>query len=176
MTTRYPAMIRWLHWATVLAVLAMLVLGTWITAFEPADEATKRLLYNLHESTGVSVLVLVVVRLLARGAHRLPPLPPTMPAGLRLAARTNQAALYAMLMVQPVIGLWDSNAWGFPLVWYGLVRIPFPVGQQPRPVALSLSALHLYGVWVLLALIALHLAGVAYHGLKRRDGVVRRMW
>eukprot|EP01035_Chromulina_nebulosa_P043576 gene43576-59022_t len=57
---RYTAPARLLHWLTVVLVLAIAVLGIWITQFEPAEEAFKFRLYNIHESLGVIVFVLVL--------------------------------------------------------------------------------------------------------------------
>jgi len=174
MAYRYPPTARWLHWITVVLVLVMLTLGFWMTIFEPKDEAFKFLLYDLHESTGVVLFLVVLLRLLRRWANPPAPLPSRLPATVRLAAHANHVLLYAVLLIQPLVGLLDTNAWGFPLVWAGLVPIPSPIDKN-EAIAPVFSAVHWYGALLLLALIAAHLAGAAYHGLIRRDGVVQRM-
>jgi cytochrome b561 len=63
---RYPATARWLHWITAALVIVLGVLGVWMTNFEPKDEAFKDLLYDIHESTGVALFVVVALRLLRR--------------------------------------------------------------------------------------------------------------
>ncbi len=171
---RYPPLARAFHWLTVALVAVMFVLGFWITVFEPKDEAFKLLLYAIHESTGVAIFVLVLLRLLRRVANPPAPLPSRVPAMFRFAAHVNHALLYLMLLVQPVLGFLDTNAWGFPLTWAGLVTLPSPIGHD-ESIAPLLSALHWYGALLLLALIAAHLMGVFYHGVIRRDGVVQRM-
>lgn len=63
MAYRYPPAVRWLHWITAALVLVMITLGLWMTYFEPKDEDLKYLLYDIHQSTGAVLFVLVVLRL-----------------------------------------------------------------------------------------------------------------
>jgi cytochrome b561 len=172
---RYHPLLRLLHWLTVVLIVFMFIIGGWIVYFDPGDGPLKDRLYNLHESTGMLLWLLVLARIVLRLATGAPRLPPATPATVRVLASLNQLALYLVLLAQPLIGLIDTNAWGFPLDWFGLFRVPSPVGKQPEAVAQSLSNLHWYGAALLLALLALHVAGAAYHGLLRRDGVVRHM-
>jgi cytochrome b561 len=174
MPYRYPITARGFHWITVLLLIVLAIAGVWGTSFEPKDEALKDLLSDIHESTGAALFVIVVLRLLRRLANPPAMLPSRLPRLLRLAARTNHALLYAVLLIQPVIGFLATNAWGFPLTWARLVPIPSPVGHD-EAIAPWLSTAHEWGAIVLAALVTAHLGGVAYHGLIRRDGVVRRM-
>ena len=174
MAYRYPPMARKLHWATAALVGVMFVLGLWITYFEPKDEALKFALYDGHESTGAMVFVLVLARLGRRFADPPAPLPRTVPMVLRIAAHTNHMLLYALLLIQPVLGFLATNAWGFPLHWARLVPIPSPLGKNER-LAPILSDLHGYGAALLLLLIGAHLCGAMFHAVIRRDGVAQRM-
>ncbi len=174
MAYRYPPLARKLHWATVVLVAIMIVLGCWITWFEPKDEALKFALYDVHESTGVLVFVLVLVRLVRRMINPPAPLPPTVPKLFRAAAHANHMLLYALLLLQPVLGFLATNAWGFPFRWARLLPIPSPVGKD-EALAPVLSDLHLAGAILLLLLIGAHLGGAFFHGVFRRDGVVQRM-
>ena len=63
--------------------------GIWIEYFEPADEPFKLRLYNIHESLGVIVFVLVLIRSVNRYRHPPPPLPADTPPSSVLAARVN---------------------------------------------------------------------------------------
>ncbi len=174
MAYRYPLAARWFHWITAALVLVMLVVGVWMTSFEPKDENFKYLLYDVHESTGVVVFVLVVLRLLRRLAAPPAPLPARVPLLFRFAAHANHWLLYLVLLVQPVIGFLDTNAWGFPVNWARLVELPSPIGKN-EAIAPTLSTLHWYGAVLLVLLIGAHVSGALYHGVIRRDGVVQRM-
>lgn len=172
---RYHPLLRLLHWLTALLILGMFIAGGWIVYFDPGDGPFKETLYFLHESTGMTIWVLVLLRIAVRLATGAPALPPGTPGMVRAMASLNQAALYLVLLVQPLIGLSDANAWGAPLHWYGLFTVPWLIGKSPDPVAQAWTDAHWYGAAVLLLLLVMHIAGAAYHGLVRRDGVLQHM-
>jgi cytochrome b561 len=174
MAYRYPPLARKLHWATAVLVAIMIVLGFWITWFEPKNEALKFALYDTHESTGALLFVLVLARLLRRIVDPPAPLPSTVPKVFRAAAQANHLLLYALLLLQPVLGFLATNAWGFPFCWARLLPIPSPLGKD-EALAPVLSQLHLAGAILLLLLVGAHLSGAFFHGAIRRDDVVRRM-
>jgi cytochrome b561 len=172
--TRYTALARALHWITAVLVLAVAALGVWIVFFEPADEAVKLRLYNIHESTGLLILVLTVIRLLWRASHPPPPITPPPPPLLALAAQLNHALIYAILLTMPVVGFLATNAWGFPLRWFGLFPIPSPIGKD-ETVAPILSGIH-FGMAIALGVLLLaHVAGALFHHFVRKDDTLRRM-
>ena len=174
LASRYAASSRWLHWLTALLLLFIIPLGIWIAYFEPADEGFKLRLYNLHESLGVLVFVLVLARLVNRFLNPPPPLPPDLPAWMRLAAHATHLGLYLLLVLMPLTGFLATNAWGFPLALFDLLPIPSPVGKD-EALAKVLSFLHGCGAIAIGLLIVGHLAGVVHHTFVRRDGLLRRM-
>ena len=171
---RYAASSRWLHWLTALLLVAVIPLGIWIGFFEPADQGFKLRLYNLHESLGVLVFLLVLLRIVNRRRNPPPPLPDDMPAAMRLAAHATHIGLYALLILMPLTGFLATNAWGFPLSLFGVLPIPSPLGKD-EAIAKVLSLLHLCGAVAIGLLILGHLAGVVHHTFIRRDGLLRRM-
>jgi cytochrome b561 len=174
MAYRYPLAARWLHWTTAALVAAMIVVGVWMMYFEPKDEDLKLALYDIHQSAGVVVFIVVLLRLLRRMANPPAPLPFSIPGGFRLSAYANHALLYAVLLIQPITGFLETNAYGFPLHWARLVEIPSPIGED-KALAPILSDLHWGGAVLLVVLIGAHICGAFYHGVIRRDGVVQRM-
>jgi cytochrome b561 len=97
-----------------------------------------------------------------------------MPAWLAGVAHINQWALYLALIAQPVIGFLTTNAHGFPLDWFGLFTVWSPIGKSPA-IADTLSAVHYWLGLAILLLIVLHIAGVLYHRVIRRDDTLSRM-
>ena len=172
---RYSPVMRLIHWLTAVLVLLLFVFGGWIVYFDPGDGPLKDELYNLHQRIGITVWVLVLIRVVVRLATGAPRLPPDTPGTIRVLATLNHLALYAVLLVQPILGLMDTNAWGFPLQWFGLFQVPSPIGKQPDAVAQVFTNLHWFGALALLLLVGSHIAGALYHGVIRRDGVVRHM-
>ena len=172
--SRYAASSRWLHWLTALLLVAVIPLGIWIGFFEPADQGFKLRLYNLHESLGVLVFLLVLLRIVNRRRNPPPPLPDDMLVSMRLAAHATHIGLYALLILMPLTGFLATNAWGVPLSLFGVLPIPSPLGKD-EAIAKVLSLLHLCGAVAIGLLILGHLAGVVHHTFIRRDGLLRRM-
>jgi cytochrome b561 len=175
MTFRYGPLARALHWITAALIVVIAILGVWIAYFRPEDEAFKFALYNWHESFGITVLLLTLIRLANRAKHPPAPLPDDMRPELRFVAQANHTLLYAVLIVQPVIGFLATNAWGFPLKLYNVIQIPSPIGRQPDAIAMQFTSAHAVVAILLLVLLAAHIAGVIYHAAIRKDGLHRRM-
>jgi cytochrome b561 len=173
-TRRYVAAARWLHWIMAVLIAVIATLGIWITAFEPADEAFKLRLYNIHESLGVMVFALVLLRLAVRWANPPPPLPYGTAALVRATAAVSHACLYVLMLVMPLIGFLATNAWGFALSWFELFPLPSPIGKD-EAVARALSSLHWIGALALGAIVTAHLLGTVYHVTVRRDRLLSRM-
>ena len=171
---RYATASRWLHWLTAVLIAVIIPVGIWFHYFEPADEALKLRLYNIHESLGVVTFFLVLLRLLNRRFNPSPPLPADTPPAIRLAAHVNHWGLYALLVLMPVTGFLATNAWGFPLSVFGVLPMPVPLGKNEE-IAKVLSLLHWSGALVFGLLITAHLAGVIHHTFVRRDGLLQRM-
>ena len=174
MPYRYSPTARWLHWTTAALVGAMIVVGVWMMYFEPKDAGLKLALYDIHQSIGLVVLVVVLLRLVRRLAYPPAPLPASVPGRFRFAAHANHVLLYAVLLIQPVTGFLETNAYGFPLHWARLFEVPSPIGED-KTLAPILSYLHWGGAVLLVMLIGAHVCGAFYHGVIRRDGVVQRM-
>ena len=171
---RYTTSSRWLHWLTAALVGVVIPVGIWIRFFEPANEAFKLRLYNIHESLGVIVFVLMLIRVLNRYRNPPPPLPEGTPAVIHLAAHVSHVSLYVLLVLMPVIGFLATNSWGFPLSVFGVLPLPSPLGKD-EDLAKILSLLHLSGAIALVLLIGAHLMGVTYHTFLRRDRLLHRM-
>lgn len=171
---RYITAARWLHWLTAALLLVVITAGLWIVYFEPKDEAFKFRLYNIHESFGVIVFALTLVRLLTRWRNPPPPLPSDTPALIQQCARVTHLSLYALLLLMPAIGFLATNAWGFPLKLFDLIPLPSPIGKD-EALAGTLSFLHGCGAVAIGTLIGAHLGGAGYHTFIRRDGVLKRM-
>lgn len=174
MTDEYSPAQKALHWLVALLVAVQATLGVWVVYATPADEALATRLYNAHDGTGMVILAAVAIRLLVRQVGGVPRLPRGTPAWAAALARLNHRALYFMLVVQPLLGWLNNGANGSPWSFYGFFAIPSPIAQSDAwgP---ALSRLHFIGAVALAGLVAMHLAGVAYHTFIRRDRLLRRM-
>lgn len=160
-----------LHWLTALFVL---LAATFILTRDEMDGRTVRLwLLEGHRHFGLIVLLLFFVRVALR--IRLGKLPPTHQSHwmLRWAASLVHVALYAIVLLLPLLGWALSNAMDLPVHFLGLT-LPTLVAAD-EDLADQLQAWHTDAAWILLALVCLHVLGALYHHFVVRDQVLRAM-
>jgi cytochrome b561 len=166
----YTPIARALHWTTAVLLLVLFGLGISMTRWV-ADE-NKIQVYSWHEWVGITVFALTAWRLLWRLTHPAPPI--DVPRWEKAAAAAVYAAMYLVLIAQPIVGWLMSTAYGFPVVYLGVLPLPAPVSED-RALAERLDQLHVTLAVLLALLFAAHVAGVLYHHLIRRDSVLNRM-
>lgn len=169
---RYGAVAQALHWLVAIGVVWQFGLG-WYMGDLPNTPA-KIALYNLHKSTGLTVLALVLVRLAWRWMNPAPPLPAGRPAWERAAARTSHALLYMLLLAQPTTGLLLALAAEFPTVIYGTFLLPDPIGRH-EALEDAMTGTHSLLAVAFALLVLVHAGAALRHHLLLRDDVLRRM-
>jgi cytochrome b561 len=172
-SVRYTTTAIVLHWLIAVAVVGLIGWGWWMQTIPKNPVGPRVDAYNLHKSVGMTVLLLMLVRIAWRIRHRPPPFAP-MPRWQARLARTVHFLFYACLIIQPLSGYLGSAFSGYPIRFFG-VALP---AWAPRSDALkeALSVVHLVNSWVLVTALALHVAGSVKHALVERDGSFRRMW
>src|SRR5947199_4577909 len=97
-SSRYGVGAQVFHWLTVVLVLAAYVLsnGDGYSLYSAAADGIRR----IHETLGMLVFIVVVLRLLWRLIDRTPATEP-MPGWMIAAANLVQFALYALLIAIP---------------------------------------------------------------------------
>ncbi len=160
---RYSGAAIVFHWTIAAGVL----LNLWIGIVGGS--------FAIHKAVGITVLVLTIGRVAWRLAHRPPPLPATVPGWQRGLAHATHWSLYALLLAMPLTG-WAMASGGAvrrPLTWFGLFDIPYlPVSP---PTASAAQDGHAVLGYMMLALVALHVAGALHHHFVVRDRVLARM-
>ena len=161
-----------LHWLVVLLILVMAWIG--LTMGDLPNGPDKIATYALHKSIGITILVLVLLRLgwrLHAGAPA--PVPGTPNWQDRIASLTHWA-LYALLLAMPISGWVLNSSSGFPLQWFGLVNLPAIAGRDQDVHELA-ETIHETLFWILVTLVVLHAAAAFYHHLFQRDATLARM-
>jgi cytochrome b561 len=164
---------RLFHWVTVLLVLVMIPVGVVMTQDVPRPLQDP--LFILHKGLGPVVLVVVLLRLLWRAFHPAPPLPASVPPLQARVAKLVHAGLYFFLLVQAISGYVRVTTGGFPIETLESVGIP-PLLPKSESIGDIASTIHRISAFCLMALIAMHVAAAAFHGLFKRDGVFSMMW
>ena len=168
---RYAGLLIALHWLIALGIVALLALGLYMVGL-PKGLPVKATLINLHKSLGLTVFLLVLLRIVARLVLHRPPLPP-MPPWQRAAARTTQGLLYVGMVAMPLAGYLGSSFNTYGTRFWG---VPLPKwGWDDAHLRELFFSLHAAIGYALIALIVLHVAGAFKHQWIDRDNLLARM-
>lgn len=167
---RRPAMV--LHWAIALLIVFMAGLGWYMMSIE--DDPGSVWFFDLHKSFGLVLALMVLTRLLWRLTHRPDVLPSHVPRWqVRLAGGT-QLLLYVLMVLIPLTGYLGASYSKNGVQFFGTVTPQWALPNHDR--AEQFFSVHSVLIWVLIVLVALHVAGALKHLLLNRDGVFQRMW
>jgi cytochrome b561 len=167
---RYGAIAQALHW-TIFALVALQFASAELVDAFPRGSAERGLVIDVHESLGLAVLALVMVRLGWRVVN--PALPVDGPAWQQRAARAAHVGLYVLMAAVPVAGYVVAGARGHDpnLVGLALPRLFAPDRDRAR----AASNVHEVLAWAMAALVGMHVAAAVWHHIVARDATLARM-
>jgi len=154
---RYGTWQLTLHWLVVLLVTVQFIFNESMSdAYEvgvrtgevPSGEGG----VFPHAVVGISIFLAMSARLWLRLGRGVPPAPSSEPRWMQVISRANHWAFYGILIAMPPVGI------------LALLTL--------EPV---FGALHGWAARILLALIALHVAGALLHAFRRDSDAHRRM-
>ena len=182
----YGRIARWLHWSVALLFLASYAAVKYRHWFTEAKTPENWTALQLHLSVGITIAVLVLLRVLWRASQPQPAPPP----GGRWEHRTahlGHMALYAVMIIAPITGYIGTGVdteffWMFDIPKFestalyqwlvpGLLGLDFETWEAP------IDFLHkeILGKWLIWILIAGHAAAALYHQYVRKDGTLTKM-
>ena len=176
--TRYSTVAIVLHWA--IAALLLFEVGLGLN-MEGAKGAARFTVFQLHKSVGITILLLVALRIVWRFMRHPPPTGAT--GWERVLAHIVHAAFYAILFALPLSGwlIVSASKLAVPTLLYGIVPWPHLPGFATMAAGAKETwraagdFVHLNLVNLLYLLFALHVAGALKHHLIDRDGDIARM-
>ena len=127
-----------------------------------------------ERAAAAAILAFAVIRLVNRLTHRPPPFPTTMSRPERCIATWSEYLLYALLLVQPVVGWATLSASRSPIILIGTLHLP---GIAPHNVDVYavLRQLHTVFAFLLFLTFTAHVCAVLFHTLVLRDRLLDRM-
>jgi cytochrome b561 len=172
MIQRYTRTAMLLHWLIAVLILGMFGLGIYMADLPLSPQKLK--LYSYHKWTGVTVLLLALIRISWRFGHTPPPLPASQPRWLQRMAHGGHALLYAMLFAAPLSGWLMSSALGFTTVWFGVLPLPDLIAKD-QELGETLKLAHRYLNYGFLVVVIGHALAAIKHQWLDRDGTLSRM-
>jgi cytochrome b561 len=169
---RYSRVAQALHWVTAILVLIAFLIGEGgpETRVYSAERASQLM---LHESLGLAVLTIVVIRLAWRFVDRAPDEPP-MPGWMNWSAAATHWLLYALLFAVPLTAIVGAWAEGHALTTYLGPIGPFG-GIGSHDFGAWITELHTWLGDAILWLAGLHALAALGHHFVLRDRVLVSM-
>jgi len=169
---RYGAVAQALHWITAILVVVAFVYGPGGSeqrVYSPARDFDRQ----LHETLGISIFALVVMRVLWRATDRRPA-PPKVSRWMGIAAKATQWGLYGLLFALPLTAI--TGAWleGHPLTLLAHVEVP-PLLRLSHDVGAQIATLHTWLGDAIVWLAGFHGLAALYHHVVLKDGVLTSM-
>lgn len=163
-----------LHWIVALLIFATFGLGLWMG--EVPARADRPFYFAIHASLGMTLLVLLVLRILWAFFNPAPAAPAGTSPLQHAAARFTHLSLYVLTLATVLVGWLLAGVQDTPLV-----PMAFGVLPMPSPLALShaaedfLEEAHELTAYALMALAGIHVLAALWHHYVLRDNTMRRM-
>nr|WP_256490317.1 cytochrome b/b6 domain-containing protein [Ideonella oryzae] len=177
-TQHFDPVSRAFHWLTAIVIVAAFILGPEHFGRLMRDGLDPATRWDIvwHESLGVSVFVLTLLRLvwvaLRPAAPRF-----DMNPWMQRAARMLQDVLWLLMLLLPITALLALGSEGHPLTLLGGLRVdqmPF-IANSPLAEAADWGEVHGFLGDAILWLAGAHAAAAIYHHVVLKDGVLKSM-
>lgn len=169
---RYGSLSIALHWLTLVVLVAVYACIN-LTDLYGKGSAPREALKAWHFMLGLTVLLVVAVRLADRLTGPHPGVVPALPAWQRRLAEVIHWALYAWMVAMPLLGWLTLSAAGKPIPFFGL-QLP-AVLSESKDLAHTLKEVHETLGTVGYFLIGGHAAAALFHHFVTRDNTLVRM-
>jgi cytochrome b561 len=161
-----------LHWLIAALLLGQIAFG-WFLESVPRGSPMRGFYVNLHKSTGLTLALLILVRIAWRLLNSPPPLPSFVPSWERFGAKWSHVALYVCMLGMPLSGYIASNFSKYGVKFFNAVMLP-PWGVEDPRVYAIFNTTHVVLSYLFVTLIVVHILAALRHAI-RGDGVVSRI-
>lgn len=160
-----------LHWLMALLIGLQFI---WAWRFLQLGIGRERYeLVNQHKSIGITLLLLILLRIIWRQFNRKPR-PVSMSDRQKQAMKHVHRSMYVLLVVIPPLGWAMSSAGGFSVNWFDLMQLPALLEQNDAHKTL-LRSMHATSAWLLGVLVVGHILMAGHHHFYLKDGLLWRM-
>ena len=171
-TERYGSVSITLHWLMLLVFVAVYACIELRELF-PKGSDPREALKTWHFMLGLSIFVLVWLRLLVNITSPSPAIVPNPVKWQMQLAKLMHLALYVLMICMPLLGWLLLSASGKSIPFFGL-ELPALVGKN-KALAELIKEIHETGGLVGYYLIGLHASAALFHHYFVRDNTLRRM-
>jgi cytochrome b561 len=168
----WGAVAKGFHWLLAILILGQLALDK--IADDAALSPRKLDLFVWHKSIGVTILLLVLLRIAWRLSNPAPLPPAAVPRWETVLAKSGHTLLYGLLFLVPISGWWVSDSSRVPFKAFWLLPMPdlLPPDRSVQELA---EGVHGALTKVLLGLVIVHIVAALRHHVVLRNDILRRM-
>ena len=168
----YGVVSKLLHWLIAILVLGLLCVGV---AFSYIPKELEKMLMPYHKSAGVTLLILMIVRLCWTLVNPSPRLPETMSFLEKFAAKFMVFLLYVVVIAMCLSGIVMTLAGGHPLPFWSFGEIHLSFIPLDKSLSSFVRPWHTYLAWTIFALFVIHTLAALKHHFIDHDDVLKRM-
>lgn len=171
-TERYGSLSIALHWLMFI-LMAAVYTSIELRVLFPKGSDPREAIKALHFMLGLCVLLLVILRIYARVSTPTPAIQPALSSMQNAAAKAGHLALYALMIVLPVLGWLTLSAAGKPIPFFG-AELPALIAKN-KELAKTFKELHETIGVVGYYLIGIHVLAALYHHYFKKDNTLTRI-
>lgn len=167
--TRYDRVQIILHWLVAAIIFFMIGLGLYMielpkeSELPPGEESVRAFYFLLHKSMGITVAMLIILRVVWRVTHKAPALPSSISKWQQKAAGAVHVLLYLVMIAMPISGFMQSMFSKYDTKFWG-VALP-RIAEADDVMRESFSQVHECLAFLFIGLIVIHLAAAIKHRL-----------
>ncbi len=154
-----------LHWIIAILIIGLFGLGLYMVEL-PKDvvPSVRKPWFELHKSLGVTVFLLLLIRVFWRMTHQPPALPDSITSRQQRFIGIVHIWFYVSMFLQPISGYLSSSFSGYKTKLWD-IKLPH-WGWKNEEYNSFFSEIHEISAIILFAFIVIHLAGIVVHKLK----------
>jgi cytochrome b561 len=172
MTARlqYGTTAKVFHWLIVALLLVQYLIGWLMPDIHRGPPGAPMI---FHISVGMTILLLIVLRLAWRLAHPVAP-ESSLPQWQRLSSEAVHWLLYVLVLATTITGWLFASFRGWSISFFYLAPMPMLASENSAAVK-TVDGLHQAMEWTLLVVIGIHVAVALAHVFIYRDRIMQRM-
>jgi superoxide oxidase len=171
-SNRYRSISIAMHWLMVVLIVAVYACIL-LREVYPKGSDPREALKMWHFMLGLSVFILIWVRLFFIFTGNKPAIVPTPPTWQTVLAKVVHLGLYLLMIGMPILGWLILSASGKPISFFGLA-LPALIGEN-KELGKFIKEIHETGGTVGYFLIGLHTVAGLFHHYFIRDSTLIRM-
>ena len=168
---KYHPLLVTLHWLIALMIIAALLFGFNVLSQTPNTNPEKIFMLKMHMSMGITILLLMIIRLITRVKTDKPADADIGYPILNKLAKAAHHSMYLVVFLMAFSGMATSKMAGLPeIVFDGKGSLPKDFNH-----IIPHEAHEIFGILLTLLILG-HIAAALYHQFVRKDKLFSRMW